>query len=1211
MLILPAHLTVGGKEIPAYALTDTGAEGKAFIDKEWAEAHDISLLPLKKPFNLEVIDGRSSEDAVTHYALVSCRINDHFQDTMMMFATQLAYYPVVLGMPWLKQHDPTIRFASHTITFDSEYCRRHCNVPGKPTKLKALQDVPKTARTYRPLSCPDILRKYEPYQVTLRAAAAYARKEGYCLFTASLEQIDDILEAQHLGPARKEPEPAKTLPKELEEFADVFSPKEAEKLPPHRPYDHHIQLIEGKTPPFGPLYSMSRDELTALREWLDENLRKGFIRPSASHVASPVLFVSKPGGGLRFCVDYRALNNVTVKDRYPLPLTKETLNNLKGMKYFSKVDIIAAFNNLRICKGEEYLTAFRTRFGLFETLVMPFGLTGAPSTFQRFINDTLRPYLDVFCTAYLDDILIYSRTRSEHEEHLQLVLTALREAGLYAKLEKCEFFVEETTFLGLIVGAHGIRMDPKKVETIVSWKTPACLTDVQAFIGFGNFYRRFVRDFSKIISPLVRLTKKGVRFDFDSSCEKAFNDLKTAFTQAPVLACFDWEKDVILETDASDFVSAGVMSQYGDDGILRPVAFFSKKHSSTECNYEIYDKELLAIIRCFEEWRPELEGAPSPIKVITDHKNLEYFTTTKLLNRRQARWAEFLSRFNFQITYRPGKQGAKPDALTRRSEDLPQEGDERLLHQSQVVLKKENLDPALPQKKTVRFLATARRRTEPARQLWDEEMSTLFEKGYSEDPIPRSVLKALEEDSPRHPLLTLAECENRHGYLYYGNRLYVPDLPELKAKLLNSCHESPIAGHPGSARTYEILDREYYWPQMLRFVQRWVANCHQCRRAKPNREARQGLLKPLPVPERAWRDVSVDFITHLPASRGYDAIMVVVDRLTKMRHFIACKGTCDSEEAARLFTKYVWKLHGLPTTIVSDRGPQFVSGFWKHITRRLRISATLSTAYHPETDGQTERMNAILEQYLRLYVAYLQDDWSDWLPLAEFASNDTVSETTSVTPFFGNYGFHPRLGFEPSLPPEKPAARDAEKFASQMQVITEHMRSEMLVAQARHREQANRKRRPARRFRVDQEVWLDARNIKTLRPAKKLDWKNCGPFRIEKVVSPWAYRLALPESMKIHPVFHVSLLQPAADDPLPAQRNEPPPPIEVDGLQEWEVEEVLDSRWDRRGRGRPRLKYTVKWTGYDEPEEVPASHLENAQEVVRNFHRRYPYKPGP
>jgi hypothetical protein len=962
------------------------------------------------------------------------------------------------------------------------------------------------------------------------------------------------------------------------------------------------------------------------------------------------------------------------------------------MKYFTKIDIISAFNNIRIKEGQEYLTAFRTRFGLYESLVMPFGMTGAPATFQRFINDTLREHLDVFCTAYLDDILIYSRTRKEHLSHVRKVLTALRHAGLFAKIQKCEFFKEETTFLGVIVGRHGIRMDPKKVQTIRDWRTPTCLTDVQAFIGFGNFYRRFVRNFSKIIAPMVNLTRKDVKFQWDLRCEESFNRLKEAFTSAPVLAPFDWEKEIILETDASDYVSAGVLSQYGDDGILRPVAFFSKKHTTTECNYEIYDKELLAIVRCFEEWRPELEGTGSPIKVITDHRNLEYFTTTKLLNRRQARWSEFLSRFNFTITYRPGKQGAKPDALTRRSEDLPKEGDERLLHQSQVVLKRSNLDPRIygdpaaspptppprtpdppsspaqanylpvlpltpprtpdllplpaqetPTEKRVRFVeeplqlnfltrsqALSRPETLPRETLAPTEpprpalppertapllppdIKELFAKGYEVDETPKSVLEALRKSYSRHPGITLAECEDRGGYLYYRDRLYVPDYPELHAELVRSYHESAIAGHMKRARTYEVLSRDYYWPGMLTYVERWVSNCHTCTRITASREARQGVLRPLPIPERAWKDVSMDFITHLPKSEGYDAILVVVCRLTKMKHFIACNDTCDAEEVSHLYLKHIWKLHGLPTTVVSDRGPQFVSDFWKHLTRRLASKALLSTAFHPETDGQTERANSFLEQYLRGQVSYLQDDWVLWLPLAEFALNNALNESIKMTPFFANYGFHPRMGFEPVVPDKTPGARDADQFASRMQEIHEFLRSEICIAQARQEEYANRKRKPARKYYVDQEVWLDARNIKTLRPQKKLDWKNLGPFKITKVVSPYAYRLDLPASMKNHPVFHVSLLRPAADNPQPGQRQDPPPPVEVDGVEEFEVQEILDSRWDRRGRGgRPRLKYTVKWTGYDRPTEVPADHLEHAKEVVRNFHRRYPEKPGP
>ncbi|KAG7003723.1 Transposon Tf2-9 polyprotein [Fusarium oxysporum f. sp. conglutinans] len=1211
LMILPANLISTGKEpIPSYAMTDSGAEGKGFIDESWAKSQNLQFRPLKRPFEIEVFDGRPAESGqITHYVRAGLRIADHYQKNMLFYVTRLASYPIVLGMPWLKQHDPQVGFAAHTFTFNSPYCQKFCNTPAKPTKIKALQTVPKKFLRQLEQNIPQSLRRKDILPITLQAVRLYSRRTRCRFFTVTLEQIDRALQNKSED---------LRLPEELREFQDVFSPKEAEKLPPHRAGDHHIELIPGGKLPFGPLYGMSREELTALREWLDENLRKGFIRPSSSPVASPVLFVKKPGGGLRFCVDYRALNNITVKDRYPLPLIKESLNNLSGMKYFSRIDIVSAFNNLRIEKGQEYLTAFRTRFGLYESLVMPFGLTGAPATFQRYINDALREHLDIFCTAYLDDILIYSRTREEHIEHLKLVLQRLRSAGLFANPSKCEFLVKETKFLGLIVGQEGIRMDPAKVETVKNWKTPTCLTDVQAFIGFGNFYRRFIRDFSKLTAPLNRLTNKDVPFIWDDTCEKAFVRLKEAFITAPILRPFDWTKDVILETDASDYVSAGVLSQYDNEGRLHPVAFFSKKHTATECNYEIYDKELMAIIRCFEEWRPELEGAPSPIRVITDHKNLEYFTTTKLLNRRQARWSEFLSRFNFQITYRPGKQGVKPDALTRRSEDLPKEGDERLAHQSQVVLKKENWQ--LPPLKVQRARIRQPHRQgsipieEPILSLeLPEDISRLLDQAYKTDEDLQSILQALEEGAPRHPKITLAECKVIQDRLLYRDRVYIPNYDPLKTALLKASHEHPIAGHPGRARTYDLLSRDYYWPGMLSYVERWVKNCHTCRRANPAREARQGVLKPLPVPERAWQHISMDFITHLPPSEGHDAILIIACRLTKMRHIMACKGTCDAEDTARYYLKEVWKLHGLPHTIISDRGPQFVAEFWKKLTQQLSINSLLSTAYHPETDGQTERLNAILEQYLRAYVSYLQDDWSRWLPLAEFAANSLKSETTGMSPFFANYGFNPRMGFEPTITVKgTPATRDAEKFAQKMNEILEYLRSESIAAQARYETQANRHRRPARQYREGDHVWLDARNIKTLRPQKKLDWKNIGPLKITKVISPYAYRLELPASMKIHPVFHTNLLKPAATDPLPGQNPDPPPPVEAEGVEEWEVEDIVDSRWDRRGRGgRPRLKYTVKWAGYADPTEVPADYVENAAEVVANFHRRYPDKPGP
>jgi hypothetical protein len=272
------------------------------------------------------------------------------------------------------------------------------------------------------------------------------------------------------------------------------------------------------------------------------------------------------------------------------------------------------------------------RYALFESLVMPFGLTNAPASFQHFINDVLRPYLDVFVTAYLDDILIFSDNLDEHRKYVLKVLEALSEAGLHLKPEKCEFHQREVKYLGFIISTSGTKMDPAKVATIQEWLKPQNVKDVQSFLGFANFYRRFVKGYSNIVTLMTRLTRKNTHFIWSDEYSQSFKTLKQAFTTAPILRHFDYDREIIVETDASDYVSASVLSQYDDEGILHLVAFFSKKHTPAECNYEIYDKELMPIVRAFEEWRPELEGALHPIQVLSDHKNREYFMSTKLLN---------------------------------------------------------------------------------------------------------------------------------------------------------------------------------------------------------------------------------------------------------------------------------------------------------------------------------------------------------------------------------------------------------------------------------------------------------------------------------------------------------------------------------------------------------------------------------------------------
>jgi hypothetical protein len=781
-------------------------------------------------------------------------------------------------------------------------------------------------------------------------------------------------------------------------------------------------------------------------------------------------------------------------------------------------------------------------------------------------------------------------------------------------------------------------MDPDKVKTILDWNTPSNATDVLRFNGFCNFYRRFIRDYSKIVTPLIDLTKKNAKFNWSVECQDAFEKLKATVASAPILKPFDWTKEAILETDASNFVSAGVLSQYDDEGILRPVAFFSKKHSAVECNYEIYDKELLAIIRCLEEWRPEFEGTETPVRVLTDHRNLEYSMSTKMLNRRQARWSEFLSRYNFRIIYRPGKQGEKPDALNRRSEDLPKEGDERLQHQSRIVLKKENFeDQAVPltppttpeprqststdQQKTVLFKEPKNVRF--TKDLADvvlfnamtpdpvpndiPEIERLLQKGSLEDENVVSVLRALEQGKTRHPFLQLAQCRHENRLLYYRDKIYVPEFEDLRVKIIRQYHDNPSAGHPGRAKTFELLSRNYCWKGMSTDVRQYVLNCRTCGRIKARHDRHQGLLQPLPVPERSWQHISVDFITHLPLSNGYDAVLVVVDRLTKMRHYVPCLMTSNAEDVARIFVREIYRLHGAPASVVSDRDIRFVNNFWDQLSKRLRLSTKMTVAHRPEGDGQTERINAVLEQHLRAYVSYLQDDWVDWLPLAEFSANSLFSETTGMSPFFANYGFHPRLGVEPVEPIDAPAARQASAFADHMSAILEYLREQTVLAQARYEEASNKSRVTAPSFSVDQKVWLSAKNLKTLRPRKKLDWKNVGPFRITEVLGPYTYRLDLPDSMRIHPVFNVDQLYLAADDPLPGQLQEPPPPVFIDGSPAHDVAEVQDCR--RKGRG---YKYLIRWTGYDDPTLEPARMIyEDVPQLVRDFHRRYRDRPVP
>jgi hypothetical protein len=1185
------------------ALMDSGATGGSFVNavdaKRICEIENISPIKLIKPKNIEGFNGAAAP-IVTHAIYPRLQIRDHVESLCPLFITTLGKHSIILGKAWMKQHGVMLDMVNDQVIFTKGHCQhttptntQETACPQVDSKIQELVSEP--LRT-------------NPCSIAMIGAAPFnmlRKQKGAEVFAVSFK---DILEEQAKEEAI-EIDPKSILPQEFYDYLDVFSRQAADKLPPHRYADHHI-VVEGDSKlGHAPLYNMSREELDLVKKYIEDNLSKGFIEASKAPFASPVLFVRKPGGGLRFCVDYRKLNAITRKDSYPLPLIDETLAQITGAKYLTKIDIRHAFNRIRMqTEEDEDLTTFKTRFGSYKYKVLPFGLTNGPATFQRYMNETLMEYINKFVTAYMDDLLIYSTSRNEHTQHVQMVLQKLREAGLQADIAKCEFYVQETKFLGLIIGIYGMRMDPAKVQTILEWKAPRSLRDTQAFIGFCVFYRRFIRSYSTIMKPLVNLTKKGQIFEWNQACQAAFELIKKTVTEAPVLQHFDRDKTAYVEADASDYISSGVLSQKDDQGVLHPIAFFSKKMTPAECNYEIYDKELLAIIRCFEAWRPEVEGTAMPVQVLSDHKSLEYFMSTKKLTRRQARWAEFLSRYNFQIIYRPGKQNGKADALTRRPGDRPEgnEEDDRQKQQLQTLLPLERLHPDLAQQLELKSQGQAQDAQLAPILPQDQSIHDQIQAAQLQDELCKDTIQRLQNNERDSPSIALAHCEERNGLLLYQNRVWIPE--DIQVKLLQEVHDQPAMGHPGIGKMVRIIKRQYYWPRMDKTITQYVKNCHICKRSKATRDAYNGLLQPIPLGSQPWKDISLDFITGLPLCEGNNSILVVACRLTKERHFIPCfagqEGTT-AEATAKLLLQHVWKHHGLPNSIISDRGPQFVAAVWKILCKVWKVTIKLSTAFHPETDGQTERFNAELERYLRAHVNYLQDNWVEYLCMAEFAANALPSDSTKISPFFANKGFEPRMSFDITASEFQIASQEHKDIVQSMKDIWEFLQDQIALSQTRMEHFANQNRKPAPRYKIGDQVWLSTRNIRTQRPSKKLDHKQVGPYKILERIGQVAYRLELPPSMKIHPVFHSNLLRLNSNDALQGQHQEPPPPIIIADELEWEVEEILDSKLLRK-----KLFYMAAWKNHPlDNTWYPAANFNNAPELTQAFHRKYPQKP--
>lgn len=1115
-------------------MIDSGATGN-FIDARVVAENGFRTVRKEKPYSLFLLDGETiggNQGMITHETdrLSMTILRGHTED-IQFDVVAMGAHSVILGMPWLRLHNPQIDWKRERIVMSQCRCTSNRTAPRGEDPPPSYQEL-----------------------------------------CATSDKQEDLAQASVLT----------QIPAAYKEYEALFreGPR-TEALPRHQPWDHEIPIEPGKEPTFGPIYQLSEKELKVLKEYIKENLEKGFIRPSSSPAASPILFVPKKDGSLRLCVDYRQLNSITIKDRYALPLVGELHDRLQGATIFTSLDMRGAYNLIRMKEGEEWKTAFRTRYGLYEYQVMPFGLTNAPASCQRMINDQLHEYLDVFVVAYLDDILIFSKTRTEHIEHVRKVLEKLKGANLLLKPEKCKFHKEELEFLGYIVGKNGIRMSPDKVQAVLEWPIPTTVKEVQAFLGFANFYRRFIAQYSAVAKPLTELTKKDQGFHWTNEAQRAFEDLKKRFTTAPILATFDPAQKIILETDASDFAIGACLGQLTEQGKLRPVAYYSRKLSPAELNYDVHDKELLAIVVAFEQWRVYLEGSTHQVQVLTDHKNLTSFTTTKILNRRQVRWAEALSAYNFIISYRKGSGNARADALSRR-QDYTGKPTER--HRAILRTNGNGMEYNHELLATISIVE-------------DTELEKRIKKAYTTDEC---ALRILQEPTTEFTI-------DQQKLLRFKGLVYIPS--GMRKEFVREQHSLPAHGHQGIEKTFDRLARDYYFPGMRKHIEKIVTECDTCNKSKANRHAPYGLLQPPPTPGKAWKSIAFDFIVKLPPSKEpmtgttYDSIWVVTDRLTKYGHFMPYKESSTAEDLAYSFLRTVVSQHGIPEEIISDRDKLFTSKFWKSLMAQLGANHKLSTAFHPQTDGQTERLNQTLEQYLRGYVNQQQKNWVELLPMAQFAYNSAKSEPTQVSPFFANHGYDPEAYKQPRK--DETRAQGAMVLAHKLQELHEQLAKDIDFRNLKIMAQANKKRSVGPPLEKGDKVYLLRKHIKTKRPSDKLDFKKLGPFEITEKIGPVNYKLRLPANSRLHPVFHVSLLEPAKGETPIAMETELQPENDMD---EYEVERILDTRTTTSGQ----QEYLIKWKGYSQGENSwePTENL-NCPDLLKQFHQRtqrYPRK---
>lgn len=1180
------------------ALVDTGAEQKLLISLEAAARAVLAgavRRKLKFPKNLTDFRGRPAGQITEKIVMTLDLAGRRFPNETFLVTN--CHQDVFIGQHWLDAQDVWLHPRTQQLRWPQEQVSQPPSMP-----VARVSEVPRT----EPEGDDDVVIARITTQ--LDQDPRMDRWEARTMPTTPLKMQDDPeprptanISALLKGdapwrtytkkpipfPAGEDPEHVKLvrskLPAPIAHLEGFFSKKASTKLPPSRPgYDVVLEL-EKPTKGSPPQFRTPVQYMPLEKETVDELLKIGFIERCMDPNAASVLFVPKAhGSDRRFCVDYRWLNQFLKQQLVPAPDLNGTFFNNRNAKRWTKIDIIRAFNRLLLSVDSRHLSAFRTRQGTFRWKVLPFGLKVGPAWWQRFINAQLNELLDLFTSAYADDVLVSDSDKDEaaHWPKVEEVIYRLAKADLQGDINKSEFNVTKVNYLGMVMEAgKGLRIDPDKIKAITEWRIEELTnrTAVRSFLGLCNYVRMFVHHASTVAGPLNDLLKKDAPFEIGPAQQQAFQQLKDLCAKDPVIAFFVPDRRTRLEADASRNGVGAIVWQLQPDNQWKPTGYFSKTMTLTERAYPIQDRELLAVVLALEHYQAELLG--SRLEVVTDHQALTYYATKRLLSTRQVRWAEFLSNFDIQWRYRPGSENVGADALSRKTAEIP----------------------------------TVKERERAERTLILIDPGKIA--GVREVDPPNATAKASPLTGAELVDKILKENEAQELGRHQG-RIVVPEVARdgtfLWTALIREAHEPKVFAHAGQNKTIQTLKRRYFWDGMTKTIRQYIRNCHACCRHKTRHDRTPGLLHPLPVPNAVWEHVAVDGKDMPRDKHGYDYVWAFVCKLSKIIVRLPARKTDNAERLASRYYQKVYSLLGVPAAWYTDNGGPFVSAFMAKINELTGTKHRFGSALHPQTQGSVEITNQELDQNMQFYVDHYQTDWSDHLPAIDFAHNSSWHSSIDMAPLKVLLGQDVRDPLSSDLPEDigdimNDQQTRARKIVEQAKRVQDLARENALASQRRQEAQANKKRRPVD-FGVGDHVFLKKKGFATNAPTTRLDARWAGPFKITEVRG-FSYVLDLPPSFKSKNLFHADRLRKAPMDPLPGQRIDPPPPEDINGEAEYLVERVKASRLFGRNR---TLQYQVDWVGGD-PDDVwyPAKNFKNSPVRLNDFHKAHPDAAGP